>query len=106
MQHQALPEVANALRDTFALDAVAVLRRADDDWRPDVAAGGPLPARPQETLYAAEVSDGGVLALIANPHDGRDLQSLRSFVNALRNHHERDQLDRLANPASSVIDTR
>ncbi|MGO9876565.1 MAG: DUF4118 domain-containing protein [Acidimicrobiia bacterium] len=95
---QALPQLADTLRNTFDVASVAVLHRVDDDWRTDFAIGEPVPGRPEETPFTADLSDGRVLALMMNPTTGNDVQLLESFVNALRLHHERDQLDRFAKP--------
>ncbi|HEV3134261.1 MAG TPA: DUF4118 domain-containing protein [Acidimicrobiia bacterium] len=91
---ETLPQVADTLRSTFGLDAVAVLCRAGDGWRPEFAVGEPVPERPEETLFSADVGDGRVLLL--NPAADRDVQLLGSFVSALRHRRERDQLARLA----------
>jgi two-component system sensor histidine kinase KdpD len=91
----ALPRVAESLRSTFGLDGVAVLRRAGGDWRPDFVLGEPIPPRPDEATYNAELSDGQVLVLMTSPGRERDAQLLRSFVDTLRLRRERDQLKRL-----------
>lgn len=91
----ALPLVAQTLRSTFGLEAVAVLHRVGGEWRPEFVLGEPIPRRPEDAELNAELSGGRVLVLVANDAPGRNLQLLRSFVNALRLCREREQLVQL-----------
>jgi two-component system sensor histidine kinase KdpD len=90
-----LPQVADALRDTFGLDSVAVLHRTGGAWNTEFVAGTPAPRQPEDSPLTAELTDGRVLVLMTNPASDRDVELLRSFVNELRHHREQDQLARL-----------
>jgi two-component system sensor histidine kinase KdpD len=100
---EALPHVADTLRNTFGLDAVAVLHRVTEGWRPEFVVGEPVPARPEDTPFSADIADGRVLVLMASRTSDRDLQLLRSFVNALRLRRERVQIEQFSGGA--IADT-
>ena len=86
------PEMASALRRTFDLDAVAVFRRAGPGWQTVAAAGGPLPATPDEAPFQAELTGGDILVLAGSRLTEQDARLLREFLTELRLGQERRQL--------------
>jgi two-component system sensor histidine kinase KdpD len=86
------PEMASALRRTFDLDAVAVFRRAGPGWQTVAAAGGPLPATPDEAPFQAELTGGDILVLAGSRLTEQDARLLREFITELRLGQERRQL--------------
>ena len=56
-----LGRMVGDLRRTFDLDAVAVLRPEGGGWTTVAAAGGPVPARPQDAAFSAQLAEGTVL---------------------------------------------
>ena len=89
-------EMAAALRRTFDLDAVAVFRRADKGWQMTAAAGGPLPAAPDEAPFQAELTGGDVLALAGSKLTAQDARLLREFSTELRLAQEQIQLSHMS----------
>jgi two-component system sensor histidine kinase KdpD len=62
-----LPALVDALRSAFGLDAVAVLARGDDGrWRPEAAAGAPIPTDPAQAAVVEPLSPDVVLALVGD----------------------------------------
>ena len=90
------PEMAGALRRTFDLDAVAVFRRAGPGWQTVAAAGGPLPATPDEAPFQAELTGGDILVLAGSRLTEQDARLLREFLTELRLGQERRQLARIS----------
>lgn len=86
---------AATLRATFDLEAVALYRRSNDGWEPELVAGKRLPSV-DEGPFAVEIADGLVLVMTADPDRDRDLSLLRSFVGALTDHRSGEQLARHA----------
>jgi two-component system sensor histidine kinase KdpD len=84
--------MASALRRTFDLDAVAVFRRAGPGWQMVAAAGGPLPATPDEAPFQAELTGGDILVLAGSRLTEQDARLLREFITELRLGQERRQL--------------
>ena len=67
-----LPEIVAQLRELFAADAVAVLRRSDDhSWSVEVVAGEPAPARPEDASVAVPLRSGEML-VVNGAHTGLD----------------------------------
>jgi two-component system sensor histidine kinase KdpD len=97
-----LPDLVGELRRTFALDAVAVLEADDDGWHPIAAAGGPVPARPEDAHLSAELSQGTVLALSGAMLSADDRRLLSAFVAQLRLAQERAQLQARAASATEL----
>ena len=90
--------MAGALRRTFDLDAVAVFRRAGPGWQTVAAAGGPLPATPDEAPFQAELTGGDILALAGSRLTEQDARLLREFITELRLAQERMQLGHIGQP--------
>ena len=86
------PEMAAALRRTFDLDAVAVLRRAGPAWQVVASSGAPVPATPEQAPFQAELADGDILILAGSGLTAQNARLLREFVTEMRLAGERIQL--------------
>jgi len=84
--------MAGALRRTFDLDAVAVFRRDGPGWQTMAAAGGPLPATPDDASFQAELTGGEILVLAGSRLTEQDARLLREFLSELRLGQEWRQL--------------
>jgi two-component system sensor histidine kinase KdpD len=78
--------VLDLIRDSFAVDSVALLKREDsgtEEWRVVGAAGGSAPTTPAEAEVVAEVSPSLLLALTGAdlaPHERRVLASFATHL--------------------------
>ncbi len=90
------------LRTTFGLDAVAVLRRANDSWAVDAAAGAPVPREPGEAAQLIEVTDGVVLAFTGRVLSADDRRVLNAFTAQLGAAVERHRLHTEADRAGAL----
>jgi two-component system sensor histidine kinase KdpD len=97
-----LPDLVAELRRTFALDAVAVLAPLDGGWRPIAAAGVPVPARPEEASFSAELTEGTVLVLSGPMSSAEDRRLLSVFVAQLRLAQEHAALEARAASATEL----
>jgi two-component system sensor histidine kinase KdpD len=90
----ALPDLVAELRRTFELDGVAVLvPEAEVGWRVVAAAGGPIPERPGDAPFSAELDEGAVLVLSGSALEAEDTRLLGAFVAQLRQAQERVRLE-------------
>ncbi len=89
-------EMADALRRIFALEAVAVFRRAGSGWQMTAAAGQPLPAAPDDAPFQAELTGGDVLAFAGSNISAQDARLLREFSTELRLAQEQMQLSHIS----------
>ncbi|MGW3076207.1 DUF4118 domain-containing protein [Kitasatospora sp. NPDC001132] len=80
------------LRETFGLDAAAVLVRAGELWRPEVRAGTTVPLRPDEASWSVELGDGAVLVLRGAPLTAEDTRLLGPYVTQLKLARDRERL--------------
>jgi hypothetical protein len=87
----ALHELVDALRRTFDLDAVALLRTTDVSWAADASAGDAIPERVEDAQFAVEVADRRVLVLAGGKLADQDAL-LRAFITELRLSQGRAQL--------------
>ncbi len=100
-------ELAETVRRTFDLDAVAVMRPSDTGWQSLASAGHPVPATPDEAPYCADLADGTVLALAGSRLTEPDARLLRAFVTELRQENERVRLHHMGHRMrSTASDTR
>ena len=84
LEPTALTHLTEELRSTLGFDAVAVLSPTSEAWRVEASAGEPVPARPEEASYAAELTERSVL-VVAGPILAADERRLLSaFVAQLR----------------------
>jgi two-component system, OmpR family, sensor histidine kinase KdpD len=97
-----LSDLVVELRRTFDLAAVAVLAPDGDAWRVEAAAGRPVPVRPADALFSAELAEGAALVLAGTTLSAEDRRLLRAFVAQLRVAQERAQLRARANSAAQL----
>lgn len=88
-------ELAETVRRTFDLDAVAVMRPSDTGWQNIASTGNPVPATPEEAPYCADLADGTVLALTGSRLTEPDARLLHAFITELRQENERVRLHRM-----------
>ena len=87
--------IAGAVRRTFDLDSVAVLRRNGTEWTVDAADGSPVPAAPNDAFVSAVLSDGRILALTGAKLAEAEGVLVRAFVTQLHLQREHTQLSAL-----------
>jgi two-component system, OmpR family, sensor histidine kinase KdpD len=97
----ALPDLVTEIRRTFDLDGVAILRPEGEGWEAIAAAGAPVPPRPQDAPFSAELDQGAVLVLAGRPLSAEDTRLLNAFVAQLRMAQERL---RLQHEAASAVE--
>jgi two-component system sensor histidine kinase KdpD len=78
-----LPELVEQLRATFALDAVAVLRRDRQGWRAEAVAGGAAPIRPEYASDRLPLDEDTTLTLSGRHLTVGDRRVLRAFADQL-----------------------
>jgi two-component system sensor histidine kinase KdpD len=102
---ETLPRLVEELRSSFDLDAVAVLGpRADGGWETEVASGAPVPASPDEAVFAAELTAGSVLVLTGEQVKAEDRPLLSAFVNQLRFAQDSERLADTVAEATSLAE--
>ncbi|MET8703534.1 ATP-binding protein [Kitasatospora sp. NPDC058032] len=94
-----LPELLEELRLAFGLFAVGILVQDGTGWRPEDAAGGPLPGSPADAAFAVELDRDAVLVLAGPALSEDNARLLGPFVTRLRLLRE---LARLAGEAESA----
>ena len=97
-----LPELVAEIRRTFDLEAVAVLAPDKGGWRPLAFAGEPIPLRPEEAAFSAELDRGTVLVLAGQTLGAEDSRLVSAFVGQLRLAQERIRLEGEAASASEI----
>ncbi|MDH6128787.1 ATP-binding protein [Kitasatospora sp. GP82] len=93
------------LRRVFGLDAAGILAPTGKGWHPVASSGGPLPARPEDAPFAAELDQGTVLVLVGPAIDEENTRLLGPFVTQLRLAEEHERLTREAAAAQSLART-
>jgi two-component system sensor histidine kinase KdpD len=101
---ETLPDLVDQIRRTFDLDAVAVLVREGSGWRQAGAAGTPVPSRPEDAQFQAELDEGAVLVLGGNAPSADDARLLAAFVAQLRAAQERTRLELEAAAAAELAE--
>jgi two-component system sensor histidine kinase KdpD len=99
---QGVDAVLALLREAFALDAVALLRRTDERWQPVASVGDGPPTRPETADTTAVVSPGLLLAVVGGrlePHEVRGLTAFATHVSVVL---RRQELARRAEAASAL----
>ncbi len=106
--NQALANLVGQLRTTFSLDAVAVLQPAvdpsDGTWRVEVAAGSPVPTRPEDAQLCAALAAGSMLVLAGRGLETDDRPVLGAFVAQLIQAQEQRRLAEAAASAESLAE--
>ena len=101
---ESLPDLVDQLRRTFDLDAVAVLVPDGSRWHEVAAAGGPVPPRPEDAQFSAELDEGTVLVLGGNALSADDTRLLGAFVAQLRMAQKRTRLELEAASAGELAE--
>ncbi|HZP28870.1 MAG TPA: DUF4118 domain-containing protein [Acidimicrobiia bacterium] len=100
-----LPELVAQLRDLFAADAVAVVHEGDDGtWSAEAAAGGPVPARPEDASFAIPLRSGEVLVVSGARVAVDDPDVLRAFAAEVSAATERRSLEAAAAQADRLAE--
>jgi len=97
-----LPELVAELRRTFDLEAAAILAPDEDRWRPVAFAGEPIPVRPEDAAFSAELDRGTVLVLAGQTLGADDARLVSAFVGQLRLAQERMRLELEAASAADI----
>ncbi|HEY6318205.1 MAG TPA: ATP-binding protein [Acidimicrobiia bacterium] len=71
------------LRDTFGVEAAAVLRREGESWRVETSAGEPVPTRPEDADLTIPLDDDELLVVRGEGLDPEDLNLLEVFTGQL-----------------------
>ena len=101
----ALPDLVAELRRTFDLDGVAiVVPQPDGTWAVAAGAGSPVPDRPDQAPFSAELDDGAVLMLIGSNLSAEDTRLLGAFVAQLRQAQEHLRLEAEAANAAELAE--
>ncbi|MGA2320971.1 MAG: DUF4118 domain-containing protein [Solirubrobacteraceae bacterium] len=97
-----LPNLVEELRRTFTLDMVAVLTPEEGSWRAIALSGGPVPGRPEEAPFSAELDDQAILVFAGKTLSAEDTRLLHVFVAQLRQAQEEMTLERQAARATAL----
>ena len=95
---------SRACAATFALDSVALLRRADDTWIVEAGAGEPLPPAPHHAQTVRELNPGIVLAITGPSVAAEDQLILNAFADQLAAVLEHRRLSVEAGRAHALAD--
>ncbi len=88
---QDVTTVLSLLKETFTLDAVALLRRSGTGWEPVSVVGEGAPTRPGTADTTAEVASGLVLAIQGGrlePHETRCLAAFATHISVVLKREE------------------
>jgi two-component system sensor histidine kinase KdpD len=100
-----LPRLLAELRQTFGLPAVGIMVPDGTGWRTVASSGGPLPDRPEDAPYAADLDQGAVLVLAGGAVSEENARLLGPFVTQLRLAQERQRLAEEASAARALART-
>jgi two-component system sensor histidine kinase KdpD len=107
--HPALDSVAGGLvqriHDTFGLNGVAIMRRADTGWDKLAGAGEADLSRPDQGTETIELTEDTVLVLSDGKLTADDRGVLRAFAAQLTQAVEREALEAEARSAEAVLET-
>jgi two-component system sensor histidine kinase KdpD len=102
---EVLPLLLADLRATFGLQAVAILTPVAEGWVAQAAAGSPVPARPEEAQFTANLGGGATLVLAGSQLAAGDRRMLSAFVAQLRLVREQSRLQAQAASAEQLSET-
>jgi len=102
---QRLPKLVDELRRTFNLEMVAVLAPDKGLWRAIASAGRPVPSRPENAPFSAQLDDQAVLVFAGKTLSAEDGRLLGAFVAQLRQAQEELTLERQAATAAALAQT-
>jgi two-component system sensor histidine kinase KdpD len=92
LEAEPLADLVAEIRRTFDVEAVAIMTPDGGGWRLLSAAGGPVPASPDDASFSSDLADGAVLVLEGSTLSADDRRLLQAFVAQLRLAQERVQL--------------
>jgi two-component system sensor histidine kinase KdpD len=93
------------IRDTFALRAVAVLRRGGEGWESLAQSGTPELTDPDAGTEVIGLTQDTVMVLLDGKLSGDDRRVLRAFAVQIANALEREELEREAGSAVAMAET-
>ena len=93
------------VRETFAMESAALLRRGDDGWLAVAAAGGEPPARPADADAVVPVGEGLELVLRGHPLPAADKRVLAAFAAHVVVAYRQQQLAAAARAAEPLAES-
>jgi len=99
---EVLPQLVSHLRDTFGMQAVALLRRDDPGWYVEADAGADVPTAPEVADVVKEIGNDLVLVMRGLPLVGDDLRVLNALAGQLATAVETRRLHGEAARATSL----
>jgi len=99
---EVLPQLVSHLRDTFGMQAVALLRRDDPGWYVEADAGADVPTAPEVADVVKEIGNDLVLVMRGPPLVGDDLRVLNALAGQLATAVETRRLHGEAARATSL----
>ncbi|MFN2557894.1 MAG: ATP-binding protein [Nitriliruptorales bacterium] len=88
-----LSRLVGHVRDTFGLEAVAILSRNDADWHLRAVAGDPIPTRPDDADHAINLGEHHVLTITGRSLASHELEPLEGFAAQLTSALDRALLE-------------
>jgi two-component system sensor histidine kinase KdpD len=104
---QALTNLVDQIRSTFAVDAVAVMEPTEgleSPWEVRIASGHPVPTRPEEGQLSAPLAAGSILVLAGKGIATDDRPVLGAFVAQLIHAQQQQRLAATAASAESLAE--
>lgn len=93
------------IRDVFAMNAAAVLRRSDDGWDPIATVGASELRSPEDASEVIPLTDDTILALSGGSLTGDDRRVLRAFAAQMAQALDREKLEREAAAVEAMAET-
>ena len=100
-----LPALLDRVRETFAMDAAALLQRAEREWTTVAAVGAEPPETPAGADAAVPVGDGFDLALRGHPLPAGDQRVLAAFAAHVAVAYRQQQLAEAARAAEPLAES-
>ena len=97
-----LEELVRRIRETFSLNAAAVLRRLPDGWEPLARSGDPQLVSPEEGVETIDLEDDVVLVIGEGRLSADDRRVLRAFASQMAQVIEREELEPEAQAAQAM----
>lgn len=79
-EDEPLTRLVGHVRDTFGLDAVAILSRVEEDWQTRAVVGEPIPTRPEDAGRAIDLGEHHVLTLTGRSLASYELEPLQGLT--------------------------
>jgi two-component system sensor histidine kinase KdpD len=93
------------IRDVFAMNAAAVLRRCEGGWEPLAAVGATELRHPDDASEVIPLTDDTILALSGGSLTGDDRRVLRAFAAQMAQALEREKLENEASAVEAMAET-